>query len=268
MRKNRVRFGALFVDVITKNEVLNFANAILQENKRHNNPAVIVTVNAQFIYLAAKQPRFAKFINNAYLSIADGMSLVYGSCLLKKPLPERITGIDLSNDLCKLLNQTGGSVYLLGGKPGAASFTAQMLQAHYPQLCIAGANCPPQGFEKLFHAADAVLKMIQNAKPDLLLVGLGAPKQEYWIENNLCALPCKLVIGVGGTFDILSGQVQRAPVWMQKCGLEWFFRLCVEPSRLWKRYLICNSYFIWIILTQFFAHIINDKTKKKVEVAR
>jgi N-acetylglucosaminyldiphosphoundecaprenol N-acetyl-beta-D-mannosaminyltransferase len=185
--------------------------------------------------------------------------------LLGKPLPERITGLDLTNDLCELLDRQCGSVYLLGGKPGAASLTAKMLQVRYPRLRIAGVNCPLMEFEKVPEATGAVLEMVREAHPDLLLVGLGAPKQEYWIEDNLAALPCKLVMGVGCTFDVLCGQVRRAPAWMQRANLEWFFRVCVEPGRLWKRYLLGNSYFVWVVLRECLAKKVRRQSDSKVE---
>ena len=260
----RIRFGRAVVDIVTKGEVLVRAERFLFA--KSEPPAVIATVNAQFVHLAGQQRRFANFLERADLSIADGMSLVFGSHLLGKPLPERITGIDLTNDLCELLNRHRGSVYLLGGKPGAQSSAAKILLTHYPKLRIAGVNCPPMGFEKIPEVAATVLEMIQVAKPDLLLVGFGAPKQEYWIEDNLATFPCKLVMGVGCTFDILSGQVRRAPHWIQACGLEWFFRVCTEPRRLWKRYLLGNSYFIGVVLKQGIAQILHIGDRQEAEV--
>jgi N-acetylglucosaminyldiphosphoundecaprenol N-acetyl-beta-D-mannosaminyltransferase len=193
--------------------------------------------------------------------------LVFGSRILGQALPERITGVDLTNDLCALLNEQAGSVYLLGGNPGAALTMADKLQNIYPKLRIAGVDCPAKGFEKNSQNAILVLQKIQTACPDLLLVGFGAPKQEYWIEDNLLALPCKLVMGVGGTFDMISGQVRRAPQWVQSSGLEWLFRVCTEPRRLWKRYLFGNSYFVWVVLSQFVQQLFSGRRVRKVEVA-
>jgi N-acetylglucosaminyldiphosphoundecaprenol N-acetyl-beta-D-mannosaminyltransferase len=265
--KHRIRFGRAVVDVISKEAVLERAREILQGTSTSLLPAVIATVNAQFVHLAYREPRFASFLLHADLSIADGMSLVFASRLLGQPLPERISGVDLTEDLWALLNKQGGSVYLLGGKPGAAAATAQKLQERYPQVKIVGVDSPPMGFEKMPEVKNVVLRKIQAAQPDLLLVCLGAPKQEYWIEDHLLALPVKLVMGVGGTFDLLSGQVRRAPMWMQKCGLEWFFRLYVEPGRLWQRYLVGNSYFAWVVLSQIIAQIFHRRRETKAEIA-
>jgi N-acetylglucosaminyldiphosphoundecaprenol N-acetyl-beta-D-mannosaminyltransferase len=259
MGRNRIHFGNAEVDVVTKHEVLARAGEFLA--RASERPRVIVAVNAQLVHLVRMQPRFAACLERADLSLADGMSLVFASRLLGKPLPERIAGVDLTEDLWALLNEQNGSIYLLGGQPGAAEETVRRLGARYPNVRAAVVDCPPRGFEKDEQASRAVLERIQAARPDLLLVGLGAPKQEYWIEDHISALPCKLVVGVGGTFDILSGLVRRAPVWMQRTGLEWFFRLCIEPRRLWRRYLVGNSYFVWLVATQFVERRLSPKRR-------
>jgi N-acetylglucosaminyldiphosphoundecaprenol N-acetyl-beta-D-mannosaminyltransferase len=258
-KRNRIQFGHAVVDVITKREVLAHAQGFLQGNRAE--PVVIATVNAQFVHLAGRQPRFAAFLQRADLCVADGMPLVIASRLLGSRLPERITGVDLAEDLGALLGNLGGSLYLLGGRAGAAATTARELQGRYPNIKIAGVDCPPPGFEKLPLEVAAVVEKIQAARPDLLFVCLGAPKQEYWIEENLLKLPCKLVIGLGSTFDVLSGQMGRAPVWMQEHCLEWFFRACSEPNRLGWRYLTGNSYLFWIVLCQVVARAFHgDRT--------
>jgi N-acetylglucosaminyldiphosphoundecaprenol N-acetyl-beta-D-mannosaminyltransferase len=262
-KRNRIHFGQALVDVITKQEVLAQAQGFLRGNRAE--PAVIATVNAQFVHLAGRQSRFAAFLQRADLSVPDGMSLVFASRLLGHPLPERISGVDLAEDLAALLDKLGGSIYLLGGRVGAAATSARELQNRYPNLRIAGVACPPPGFEKLPLAAAAVVEKIQAARPDLLLVCLGAPKQEYWIEENLPKLPCKLVIGLGSTFDVLSGQVRRAPAWMQKHCLEWLFRACSEPNRLGWRYLYGNSYFSLVVFGQAAAQAFHGDRMAKGE---
>lgn len=245
-QRNQFRIGDAVVDFVSKTEALARAREFLcTEGMR---AAVFATVNAQFVHLASRQPRFAAFLRRADLSVADGMSLVFASRLLGTPLPERIAGIDLTRELCALLATQGGSVYLFGGRPGAAAVAENRLRQLYPALRVAGVGCPPLNFERSPAEADLALRSIQAAHPDLLLVGLGAPKQEYWIEENLDSLPCKLVLGVGCTFDVLSGQVRRAPSCMQRWGVEWFFRLCTEPNRLWLRYLLGNTFFLWALL--------------------
>jgi N-acetylglucosaminyldiphosphoundecaprenol N-acetyl-beta-D-mannosaminyltransferase len=263
IEQKRIHFGRAVVDVVTKEDVLLSARAFFRGVR--SSPALIVPVNAQLVHLAMKQPRFAAFLERADLCVADGFPLVAASRLMETPLAERIAGVDLAVDLCRLLAQEGGSVYLLGGRIGAAESTAALLQRRFPSLRIVGADCPPFNFETVLWSAESTLEKIHAARPDLLLVGLGAPKQEYWIEDSVAELPCKVVMGVGGTFDILSGQVPRAPLWMQLCGLEWFFRLCVEPRRLWRRYVVGNSYFLWVVLVQAVGQlfVVNRKLKAK-----
>jgi N-acetylglucosaminyldiphosphoundecaprenol N-acetyl-beta-D-mannosaminyltransferase len=264
--KKRIRFGRAVVDVVTKEDVLLCARGFLRSER--SSPALIVPVNAQLVHLAKKQPRFAAFLERADLCVADGFPLVAASRLMETPLAERIAGVDLAVDLCRLLAQEGGSVYLFGGRNGAADATAEVLRTRFPSLRIVGADCPPFHFETMLWAAESALEKIHAARPDLLLVGLGAPKQEYWIEDSFAELPCKVVMGVGGTFDILSGQVPRAPGWMQICGLEWFFRLCVEPRRLWLRYVVGNSYFLWVVLMQAVEQLFDVNRKLKAKAVR
>ncbi len=263
--RERIHVGRAPVDMISRDEVLAHAGEILAGPGNPPWPATIVTTNAQFVYLARK-PRFADVLDRADFSVADGMSLVLASHLLRTPLPGRIAGIDLVMDLCALLNRLRGSIYLLGGTPGAARATAAIMGVRYPRMRVAGVDCPPLGFEKSPQTAEATLTRIQDARPDLLLVAFGAPKQEYWIDSNLMALPCKLAMGVGCTFDVASERLRRAPVWMQTRGLEWLFRLSLEPRRLWKRYLVCNTYFAWIVLLQIVQQLFRGKRAPKVEV--
>jgi N-acetylglucosaminyldiphosphoundecaprenol N-acetyl-beta-D-mannosaminyltransferase len=266
IEKARLHFGRAVVDVVSKDDVLKYAEEYLRS--RRSKPAVIVPVNAQLVNLANRSPRFSEFLNCVELSIADGMSLVLGSRLLGTSLPERIAGADLAVDLCEVTNRLGSSVYLLGGKCNAATGAAAYLKRLYPALKIAGADCPPFGFEKSPEVASEVVRKILAAQPDLLMVCFGAPKQEYWIEDNLVALPCRLVVALGCTFDVLSGQLPRAPSWMQRSGLEWLFRLCMEPKRLWQRYMVSNSYFIWIVLFQAFVQTIRGHSNLESDVVR
>jgi N-acetylglucosaminyldiphosphoundecaprenol N-acetyl-beta-D-mannosaminyltransferase len=262
--RKRIRLGRAVVDVISKKEVLVLSRDFLSSPRAV--PAVITTVNAQFVYLAHQQPRFEALLKRSDINVADGMSLVFASHLFKHALPERITGVELTADLCQLAAETGVSAYLLGGNIGSAEAAAAYLETRFLGLRIAGVDCPPLGFENSPELAGAVLARIQDARPALLIVCFGAPKQEYWIEENLSALPVKLAIGVGSTFDILSGQSARAPQWMQRIGMEWFFRLCVDPARLWHRYLVGNSYFIWAVLIQAAGHRFLRKPKLKDQV--
>jgi N-acetylglucosaminyldiphosphoundecaprenol N-acetyl-beta-D-mannosaminyltransferase len=156
----------------------------------------------------------------------------------------RIAGVDLIEDVCRRGAANGLRVFLLGGRPETARTTAEVLCARYPGLEIAGVSCPPFGFETRQETLAPVLAAIAASKPHILFVGLGAPKQEFFIAKHVRPLRIPIAIGIGGSFEILSGCILRAPQWMQTTGLEWAFRLGQEPRRLWKRYLIGNIEFV------------------------
>ena len=208
----------------------------------------VVTANAQFYVLAQKSRRYRECIRRADYVCADGMPIVWACSTLYGEHVPRIAGVSLIEKLCRLGAAHGLRVFLLGGKAGAADLTASILKKNYAGLQIAGTNCPPFGFERDEEALQKVLEQIAAAKPHVVFVGLGAPKQEFFIRDHIRSLNVPLAIGIGGSFEILSGELKRAPAWMQSSGLEWAYRLSQEPSRLWKRYLIGNVEFLWHIL--------------------
>lgn len=212
---------------------------------------MIATANAQFAQIARIDPRFNALLQQAEIVVADGMSIVVASRLLGRPLPERIAGVDLVIEICREAATTGLSVYLLGGRPCTAAKTAEKMRSMLPTLKIAGVDCPPMGFDAEAARSRTVVERIRAALPDILFVGLGAPKQEFWMERHRDELPVRVMVGVGGSFDILSGELPRAPRWMQSSGLEWAFRLSREPRRLWKRYLLGNAQFTQAVLWQW-----------------
>ena len=212
---------------------------------------MIVPANAQLSQIAHSNRRFHDILDHAEIVVADGMSVVAASRLLGKPLPERIAGVDLVVEVCRAAAVTGMSVYFLGGNPGSAQKTADNLCARFAGLIVVGVDCPPMGFERDPAESAAVVERISKVAPDFLFVGFGAPKQEYWMEEHAEALLVKVMIAVGGSFDLLSGQIPRAPVWMQHSGFEWVFRLLREQKRLWKRYLFGNAEFIQMVMWQF-----------------
>jgi N-acetylglucosaminyldiphosphoundecaprenol N-acetyl-beta-D-mannosaminyltransferase len=213
-------------------------------------PAYVVTTNAQHVVLLAENKHFREIYAHADLVVPDGFSLLLASRLVGKGLKERVAGVDLMKQLCARAANTGLRVFLLGGKPGSAKLTARHLKAQYPTLNVAGIACPPRGFETDPAQLAAIDDRIRAAKPDILFVGLGAPKQENWIYERGLKLGVPVSMGVGGSFELLGGVTPRAPQWMQRAGLEWLFRFAVEPRRLWKRYLIGNLQFSYMVLRQ------------------
>ena len=252
------QFGGISVDSLSQEEALGRTLAIIADSGRKQS-AMIFTVNSQLVRLASREYRFANLLSRADFRFADGMSLVFASRALGQGLPERITGVDFVEHLCGRMAVEQGSVYLLGGLPNSADRSADLLRLRYPSLRIVGTDCPACGFEQSPLENAEVIRKIQKAKPDLLVVCLGAPKQEYWIENNLDALTCRVAIGAGSTLDVISGNIRRAPKGMQAVGLEWFFRLAVEPRRLLWRYATCNSFFLYIFVKQVFGSVPSRK---------
>jgi N-acetylglucosaminyldiphosphoundecaprenol N-acetyl-beta-D-mannosaminyltransferase len=176
------------------------------------------------------------------------MGIVYASRSFKNPCKERITGIDLTLELAALAERKKFTIYLLGAAPGIGEEVAIRLKMRYPKIKIVGiyAGSPQKEDE------ENILGRINKTKPDLLLVAFGAPKQDKWIAHNLKKMHLSIAIGVGGTFDFIAEKVKRAPLWMQKSGLEWFFRLILEPGR-WHRQLALPYFWLKIIRIKLFS---------------
>lgn len=177
-------------------------------------------------------------VSEADLAVPDGMPVIWASKLAGTPLPERVAGSSLVSTLSGAAAQAGKSIFLLGGDPGAAEGAAKVLLERYPTLKIAGIHFPPFGFDKNPDLWDEMTQALHAAKPDIVYVALGAPKQEYTIYRLQSQFPNTWFLGVGVSFSFLAGMVTRAPRWMQKTGLEWAHRLIQEPGKLWKRYIV------------------------------
>jgi N-acetylglucosaminyldiphosphoundecaprenol N-acetyl-beta-D-mannosaminyltransferase len=200
-------------------------------------PRRIVTVNLDYLRLAREDESFRQTLNAADLAIADGMPLVWASRWARKPLPQRIAGQDLFDAICRAGSERGWSVFLLGAAPGVAATAGDVMAQRYPGLRIAGAYSPPVGqFDGV--EEQRIRSMIRGARPDVLFVALGAPRQDLWIRDSYSQIGVPVAVGVGCSFDVVAGNVSRAPKLMQRLGLEWSFRLMQEPRRLWKRYIL------------------------------
>ena len=170
-----------------------------------------------------------RILDESALVIPESWGIHWASRKLGAPLAEFIPGIDMMLEICRLAADEGHSIYLLGSAPGVSQAAAEALQKRYPKLIVAGAG---QGYFKSPEEASVIAK-IRQKKPALLFVGMGMPAQEKWIARNLAALGVPVVMGVGGSFDVLSGRLKRAPTWMRRLGIEWSYRLMKEPWR-WK----------------------------------
>jgi N-acetylglucosaminyldiphosphoundecaprenol N-acetyl-beta-D-mannosaminyltransferase len=235
------------IDEYSFDEVVSIVVKHALENKK---PQYVVTPNAHHIVALQSDAYFREVYQNAFLSVPDGVPLLWAARFLKTPLKGRVNGTDLFEALCTKASEDNMKVFLLGGRPGAAESASQLLQSRHPNLKIVGTYCPPYGFEKDAKECEYINNLVKDASPHVLFVGLGAPKQEKWMYENYQQLAVPISIGIGVSFELVAGMVQRAPVIMQKTGLEWFFRLLMEPRRLWKRYVVGNVVFVWLVMKQ------------------
>ena len=198
----------------------------------------VVTVNLDHLRLFSRQPDYADLCALANLTVADGMPLVWASCLQGTPLPERVAGSSLLWSLTAAAATKGRTIFLLGGSPGTANAAASVLRQRYPALHVAGTHCPGPGFEKDPRNVAHLTARLSAATPDIVYVGLGKPKQDLLISQLRARLPRAWFVGVGISFSFVCGALLRAPIWMQRLGLEWLHRLAQEPRRLSTRYLV------------------------------
>ena len=243
----RARIGRALVDACSSAEAVD---AITCHAALGGPPACVVTPNAQHVVLLESDAGLREAYANADLVVADGASLVLASLLLGEKLRERVAGVDLVEQLCGKAAELGLRVFLLGGRPGSAQLAVERLKRQFPRLTVAGTCCPAQGFERNERELQAINDAIRTARPDLVFVALGAPKQEFWMHRHGRRSGVPVLVGVGGSFEMLGGVLRRAPRFVQRIGCEWLYRLLLEPGRLWKRYLIGNCRFLGIVLRQ------------------
>lgn len=213
----------------------------------------VVTPNVDHVMRLRHDHVFREAYSKASLVVPDGVPLVWASRFLGTPLRGRVNGTDLFELVSALAAKSGYRLFFLGGNPGAADRAANVLQGRHPDLVVAGVCCPPFGFDREEWRSREVQSQIRNARADILFVGLGAPRQELWMSRYGSGCSVSVAVGIGITFSIVGGDLRRAPRWMQVAGLEWFWRLLTEPTRLWRRYLVDDLPFLWHILRQRFS---------------
>jgi len=205
--------------------------------------------NVHTVMMGLRDAEFRRITNEADLAVPDGMPLAWLARWHGHDQRDRVYGPDLMLACCERSLESGSSHYFYGGEPGVPDLLAEKLQARFPGLNVAGCYSPP--FRPLTPEEDEeVVAMINDSGADVVWVGLGAPKQERWMAEHVERLKAAVLVGVGAAFPFHTGTVKQAPKWMQQCGLEWLFRLCIEPRRLWRRYLLNNPLFILLTICQ------------------
>ena len=213
---------AVAFDNVTMDEAVAQAVENLQSKRR----CMVVTPNAEIAQSCVTDDRLREIVRKAGLVLPDGIGVIYASRILKKPLKQRVPGVEFGENLVSALRDTGKTIFFLGGKPGVAEEAAHRLQVKYPGLKVAGTK------DGYFQREEEAVEAVQQAKPDVLFVCLGSPKQEYFMADHFDQLGATLMVGLGGSLDVYAGKVERAPALFRKLGLEWFYRLLRQPSRL------------------------------------
>ncbi|NQT29740.1 MAG: WecB/TagA/CpsF family glycosyltransferase [Candidatus Saganbacteria bacterium] len=232
---NIINFAGIKVDNVTLAEASARVFALLSSTK----PQLIVTPNPEMIVTSQSDKELKEIINSAALRVPDGISMVVVSKILGKPLKERVSGIDLMLSIIKSPLKKGLKIFLLGGKPGVAEKAAVNLARKYPAINIVGTQ------DGYFKDDAKIIEEIKKAQPDILFAGLGAGRQEKWLNRHLKELGVPVSMTIGGTLDVISGQKKRAPKWIQALYIEWLYRLITEPNR-WKRQLALPQ-FLWLM---------------------
>ncbi len=243
-RAKRLRLGLLHIDPVTFTGALDAIEALVSARKGGS----VFTPNVDHVVNVEADPHFCEAYAAASLSLVDGTPLLWASRLLGEPLPEKISGSDLVRPLMQRAAQRGWRVYLLGAGPGVAQEAAGVLERELG-VNVVGVDSPriaarPGGVDESAQA----LERLRAARPDLVLVAFGSPKQELWIHAHAQALAPAVAVAVGASLDFVAGRVKRAPAWMSRAGLEWLYRLAQEPRRLWRRYLVNDPKFAAILL--------------------
>ncbi|MCX6131492.1 MAG: WecB/TagA/CpsF family glycosyltransferase [Proteobacteria bacterium] len=243
----KFRLGYAVIDRINLQEAVQSIVAFAQ-----NRPCrFVVTPNSDHIIQLENNKLLRDVYQAASLVVADGMPLVWASNLLSTALPERVTGSELMPRVCAEAARLQLRVFILGGPPGVAERAGLQLQQEFSGINVCGTGCPPFGFEKDPETEASIIANIEKTQPDIIFVGLGAPKQELWMYRHHSNLNAGVMLGVGAALEFSAGTLKRAPPWMQRLGAEWLFRLWQDPKRLAPRYLR-DTGIVWIVLREFF----------------
>lgn len=254
--QERIAIGPLHIDPYSAYEL---TRQLIGHSFTPGKTNHVVTANAQFYVLAEEREDFRRCVGNAEYVCADGISVAVACKWLGRKTVARIAGVDLISYLCQESVPLDLTFYFLGGNPGSAAKAASIMKQKHPGLRIAGVSCPPLGFIDNPRILSGVLDAIKAANPAIIYVALGAPRQEFFIQEHIRPLGIPVAVGVGGSFEIICGVTRRAPVWVRNSGLEWLYRWGQEPVRLARRYMIGNVLFCFYLM----RNIVRQWTKPK-----
>lgn len=230
--QRRVRLLNTAIDPVTLGQTIQQIEAYVESGQPHQ----LVTVNVDFVKIAQENERFRHIINSADLSVADGKPLLWAARWTGQEIPARITGMDLVLGVAELAARRGETIFLLGAAEGVAGKAADVLRAQYPGLSVQVYSPPMGPFSDAENAH--MIELIRASGATYLFVAFGAPKQDVWINEHLHELGVPVCAGIGGVLNFLAGVIKRAPVWVQRSGFEWLYRILQEPTRLWRRYFL------------------------------
>jgi len=238
-----------YVDNVTRAEAIRYIEECVKKRKVGH----VMTPNVDQIVRIERDPYFKEICDHADLMLVDGTPLLWISKFYGTPIKEKICGSDLVPDLCSVAAKKGYRVFLLGAAEGVAAKAAVNLQQKYPGLIIAGTYSPPFGFEKDKDEIDRINQILLKSKADLLFVGMGVPKQDIFIYENMQKYQIPMSFSIGATIDFEAGVQKRAPKWINKIGMEWLYRLCSDPKRMFKRYILDDTQ-IFKLAMKYYPH--------------
>jgi N-acetylglucosaminyldiphosphoundecaprenol N-acetyl-beta-D-mannosaminyltransferase len=242
-------FGVNFNN-LTMQEAINLIEKQIDFNKNNSGRSVLVTPNVDHLVNLSKNTDFYSKYQKASITLVDGAPIYIASKILKKPLKEKVSGADLVPEVLKLAEKRTFKVFIFGSNDGVPELAIKKLRNENNYTFKMGYYSPPFGFDKDLNAIELGVKKINEFSPDILLVSLGSPKGELFIFDNLYRLNVPISMQVGAAIDFLAGTIKRAPLWMQKFGLEWFYRFLQEPKRMFRRYFINDAYFLTLLLKE------------------
>lgn len=239
----RSKIGSVPIDALKMDEAIDAIVSLVRSGKG----GTVFTPNIDHIVLAEEDAEFRDAYRRTSLSLVDGMPVLWATKLLKRPVPEKVSGSDLVEPLLRRAAQERLRVYFLGGEPGSAEEAAKKLLATLPDLQIVGTDAPRVDRNGNL---DAIAQRIRDARAEIVLVALGAPKQEIVSDRLAEQVKPAVLIGVGAAIDFVAGRQKRAPAWMSRAGLEWFYRLASDPKRMWRRYLVRDPKFLRVLFRE------------------